>query len=364
MARCVTTGVVFVLVLFAFLRVVPAQQPAPNAQGRGAQPGAPSQPGVNPAGRGAQPPRESRVVRLDPAFDAIVPPGALIERVAGGFGFAEGPVWTSQGSLLFSDIPGNTIVRLMPNGESTPFRRPIYYGTAFRQGFHIGSNGLTLDKEGRVIIAEHGNRRVTRLESTGEMTVLADKYEGKRLNSPNDVVVKSDGAVYFTDPPYGLPRQNDDPAKEIAFSGIYRVKNGKVDLVSKDVPWPNGLGFSPDEKYLIVANSDPMRRVWMRFEVKPDGTLGQGSAFYTVPADGPAGIPDGLKLDAAGNLFGTGPGGVWIISPEGKALGRIEPPEVPANVAWGDDGKTLYMTARSSVYRIRLNTSGKQPCCP
>ena len=157
------TWMVFVLVLFAFMRVAPAQQPAPNVQGRGAPPGAPGQPGANPAARGAQAPRESRVVRLDPAFDAIVSPGALIERVAGGFGFAEGPVWTSQGSLLFSDIPGNTIFRLMPNGESTPFRRPIYYGTAFRQGFHIGSNGLTLDKEGRVIIAEHGNRRVTRL---------------------------------------------------------------------------------------------------------------------------------------------------------------------------------------------------------
>ena len=193
--------------------------------------------------------------------------------------------------------------------------------------------------------------------------MLADNYDGKRLNSPNDVVVKSDGAIYFTDPPYGLPGQNDDPAKEIPFSGVYRVKDGKVDLVSKDVPWPNGIGFSPDEKHLIVANSDPMRRVWMRFEVKPDGTLGPGSPFYTVPADGPGGIPDGLKLDVAGNLFGTGPGGVWIISPEGKALGRIEAPEVPANVAWGDDGKTLYMTARSSVYRIRLNTSGKQPCC-
>ena len=359
MPRRAIIGFVFMLFVVTFIPLVPAQQPqapapTPNAAGRGA---------ANPAGRGAQAPRESRVVRLDPGFDAIVPPGALIERVAGGFGFAEGPVWTKQGSLLFSDIPGNTIVRLMPNGESTPFRRPIYYGTDYRQGFHIGSNGLTLDKEGRVIIAEHGNRRVTRLEITGEITVVADKFEGKRLNSPNDVVVKSDGGVYFTDPPYGLPRQNDDPAKELPFSGIYKVKNGKVDLVSKDVPWPNGLGFSPDEKYLIVANSDPVRRVWFRFEVKPDGTLGTSTPLYTVPQDGPAGIPDGLKLDTNGNLYGTGPGGVWIISPEGKALGRIEPPEVPANVAWGDDGKTLYMTARSSVYRIRLNVSGKQPCC-
>jgi gluconolactonase len=141
------------------------------------------------------------------------------------------------------------------------------------------------------------------------------------------------------------------------------VKGGKVELMTKDVPWPNGLGFSPDEKSLIVANSDPMNRVWMRFEVKADGTLGQGLPFYTVPADGPPGIPDGLKVDTNGNLYGTGPAGVWIISPDGKALGRIEPPEVPANVGWGDDGKTLYMTARSSVYRIRLNATGKQPCC-
>ena len=348
----------FALALFMVIstQLVPAQQPA----GQRGQPGVPA---PAAAGRGAQAPRESRIVKLDPALDAIVPPGALLEKVAGGFGFAEGPVWTKQGSLLFSDIPGNTIVRLMPNGESTPFRRPIYYGTDYRQGFHIGSNGLTLDREGRVVIAEHGNRRITRLETTGELTVLADKYDGKRLNSPNDLVVKSDGAIYFTDPPYGLPRQNDDPAKEIPFSGIYRIANGRLGLVSKDVPWPNGIAFSPDEKSLIVANSDPMNRVWMRFEVKADGTLGAPTPFYTVPADGPPGIPDGLKVDANGNLFGTGPGGVWIISRDGKALGRIEPPEVPANVAWGDDGKTLYMTARSSVYRIRLTTSGKQPCC-
>lgn len=348
MARRAIAGSLAGLLLGVLMHAAPAQQPglAPP-----------------PGGRGAPPPREAKIVRLDPALDALVPQGALIERVATGFGFAEGPVWTRQGSLLFSDIPGNTIFRLTPNGEATPFRRPIYYGTDYRQGFHIGSNGLTLDKEGRVVIAEHGNRRITRLEVTGELTVLADKFEGKRLNSPNDVVVKSDGAVYFTDPPYGLPRQNDDPAKEIAFSGIYRIKAGKIDLLTKDIQWPNGIAFSPDEKSLIVANSDPMNRVWTRFEVKADGSLGPGTAFYTVPADGPPGIPDGLKIDSNGNLFGTGPAGVWVISPAGKPLGRIELPEVPANVAWGDDGKTLYMTARSSVYRIRLTTGGKQPCC-
>lgn len=351
MVRRVTIGLVFVMSLFTFIRAVPAQQ-----RGRGLTP-APNMPTY----------RTAQVVKLDPALDAIVPAGATIERVSGGSGFAEGPVWTRDGALLFSDIPGNAIIRLVPGGgtagETTVFRQPLYLGSGHRPGSHVGSNGLTLDKEGRLIIAEHGNRRITRLEANGQLTVLAEKYDGKRLNSPNDVVAKSDGSIYFTDPPYGLPRGNDDPAKELPFSGVYRIQNGKVDLLSKDVPWPNGLGFSPDEKSLIVANSDAMRRVWMRFEVKADGTLGPGAPFYTVPQDGPPGIPDGLKLDTRGNLFGTGPAGVWIISPEGKALGRIEAPEVPANVAWGDDGSTLYMTARTSVYRIRLTTTGKRPCC-
>jgi gluconolactonase len=316
-----------------------------------------------PPQRGAAPPREPKIVRIDPAFDAIAPANAQIEKVAGGFGFVEGPVWTRQGSLLLSDIPGNAIMRVGPAGQTSVFRQPIYYGTGYRQGFHIGSNGLTLDREGRVVIAEHGNRRVTRLEITGELTVLADKVEGKRLNSPNDVVVKSDGSIYFTDPPYGLPQQNTDPAKEIPYSGVYRIQNGKVELLTKDVQWPNGIGFSPDERFLYVANSDPMNRVWMRFPVQANGTLGAGAPFYTVPADGPGGIPDGLKLDTLGNLYGTGPGGIWVISPDGKLLGRFEPPEVAANVAWGDDGKTLYMTARTSLYRVRLNVGGKQPCC-
>jgi gluconolactonase len=315
------------------------------------------------AQRGPQPPREAKIIKVDPAFDAIVSATAPIERVATGFGFVEGPVWTRQGSLLFSDIPGNAIIRVTPAGVATPFRQPIYHGTNYRAGFHIGSNGLTLDREGRVIIAEHGNRRVTRLEVTGELTVLADKVDGKRLNSPNDVVVKSDGAIYFTDPPYGLPQQNTDPAKEIPYSGIYRILNGKVELLTKDVQWPNGIGFSPDERFLYVANSDAMNRFWMRFPVLPNGTLGPGSVFYTIPADAPGGIPDGLKLDTSGNLYGTGPNGVWIISPEGKLLGRLEVAETPANVAWGDDGKTLYMTARQSVYRIKLTAAGKLPCC-
>jgi gluconolactonase len=301
-----------------------------------------------------------RVVKLDPALDTIVPATAVIEKMAGGFGFAEGPVWSRDGALLFSDIPGNAIHRLKGTDISV-LRKPIFEGTDFKPGFHIGSNGLTLDREGRLIIAEHGNRRVTRLERNGQLTVLADKYEGKRLNSPNDLAIRSDGSMYFTDPPYGLPGQDKDPAKELPFSGVYRLADGKLQLLTNELTRPNGIAFSPDERYLYVANSDNAKRLWMRYEVRTDGTLGAGSVFYDLAAEPLRGIPDGLKVDTAGNLYGTGPGGVWIISPAGKALGRIEAPEVPANVAWGEDGKTLFLTARTSIYRVRLNASGRLP---
>ncbi|MCS7316367.1 MAG: SMP-30/gluconolactonase/LRE family protein, partial [Bryobacteraceae bacterium] len=182
------------------------------------------------------------------------------------------------------------------------------------------------------------------------------------LNSPNDAVFRSDGSLYFTDPPYGLPKQDQDPAKELPFCGIYRLADGKLQLLSKELTRPNGLAFSPDEKYLYVANSDAKRKIWMRFEVRPDGTLGASSVFYDVTNETAPGLPDGLKADRKGNVYATGPGGVWIFSPEGKHLGTIEPPEVPANCAWGDaDARTLYMTARSSIYRIRLNIPGIRP---
>ncbi len=304
-----------------------------------------------------------RIRRLDPALDAIVPPNAVIEKVAGGFAFTEGPVWLPDGSLLFSDIPNNAIHRWTPDGKVTVFRKPSGYdGTDAPPGASLGSNGLTLDRQGRLVICEHGNRRVTRLEKDGRLTVLADRFEGKRLNSPNDAVFRSDGSLYFTDPPYGLPKQDQDPAKELPFSGIYRLAGGKLQLLSKDLTRPNGLAFSPDEKYLYVANSDPQRKIWMRFEVRPDGTLGASTVFYDATADTAPGLPDGLKVDRKGNVYATGPGGVWIFSPQGKHLGTIEPPEVPANCAWGDpDAKTLYMTARTSVYRIRLNIPGIRP---
>jgi len=317
----------------------------------------------------AQPPLPpARVVVLDPAMTTLVAADAAIERWDYGYGFVEGPVWTKDGALLFSDIPGNAIIQTTANRVTTIFRKPSgYSGNDRRPGQHVGSNGLTVDRQGRVLVAEHGNRRVSRIDGNGRLTVLADKYDGKRLNSPNDVEVKSDGTIYFTDPPYGLPLQDKDPGKELPFSGVYRLKEGSsgntVELLTSELARPNGIAFSPDERFLILANSENDKRLWMRYELKADGTLNPGTLFLDVTAEKMAGIPDGLKIDLQGNVFATGPGGVWVISPQGKPLGRIELPELPANVAFGDDGRTLYMTARTSVYRVRLNVAGPRPCC-
>jgi gluconolactonase len=306
-----------------------------------------------------------KVDRKDPALDALIPADAKIEKLAGGFGFTEGPIWIKDGGyLLFSDIPNNVINKWTPDGKVVEFRKPSGYdGTDAPAGAFIGSNGLTLDKEGRLTICEHGNGRVTRLEKDGKLTVLAAKYQGKRLNSPNDAVYKSNGDLYFTDPPYGFVKLDDDPKKELKFNGIFRLKpDGKVDLLSKDQTKPNGIAFSPDEKVLYVANSDEKKKVWMRYDVKPDGTIANGKVFFDVTAETAEGLPDGMKIDQSGNLYCTGPSGVWIFSPEGKHLGTIQPPEVPANVHWGDaDGKTLYMTARTGLYRIKTSTTGIRP---
>jgi gluconolactonase len=303
------------------------------------------------------------VVRVDPALDQIVSETAQIEKIAGDFAFTEGPVWVRNGYLLFSDIPDNAIQKWTPDGKVSPFRKPSGYDkTDAPKGAFIGSNGLTLDREGRLVICEHGNGRVTRIEKDGKLTVLAAKYEGKRLNSPNDAVFKSDGSLYFTDPPYGFPKEDQDPKKELPFNGIYRIAGGALQLLSKELTRPNGLAFSPDEKYLYVANSDPARKIWMRFELKPDGTITNGRVFYDVTRRTEDGLPDGMKVDKHGNLYCTGPGGIWIFSPTAKHLGTIRPPETPANCAWGDDdGKTLYITARTGLYRIRLNVEGIRP---
>ena len=316
------------------------------------------------------------VVKADPALDQIVPTNAVIEKVASGFKFTEGPIWIHAGYLLFSDIPNNVIMKWTPDGKVSVLMKPSgYRGTAPFKGPEPGSNGLTLDKQGRLTIAEHANRRVTRREEDGKLTVLAERYEGKRLNSPNDVVYRSGGSLYFTDPPYGLPTQSDnDPQKELRFNGVFRIPDAlshppgappddaKLQLLIKDPTRPNGIALSPDEKYLYIAVSDPAKKIWMRYELKPDGTVANGKVFFDATSSTEAGSPDGMKVDQKGNVYGTGPGGVWIFSPQGKHLGTIKPPEVPANCNWGDaDGKTLYMTARTGLYRIRLKIAGVRP---
>jgi gluconolactonase len=303
------------------------------------------------------------VRRVDPAIDDIVPAGATIEKLASGFLFTEGPVWVPDGSLLFSDPNANTIYRWTPDGQVAVFRtKSGYAGADVAEYGQPGSNGITLDADGRVTINEHGNRRVVRIEKTGALTVLADHYEGRRLNSPNDLVYRSDGALFFTDPPFGLPKAFDDRRKELPFSGVFSLKDGALRLVARDLSGPNGLAFSPDERFLYVANWDEKKKVVMRYPVHPDATLGRGELFFDMtPAPGDDAL-DGLKVDVRGNLYVSGPGGLWILSAGGKHLGTIVGPEHPHNLAWGgEDGRTLYLSAQTGLYRIRLNMPGIRP---
>ncbi len=303
-----------------------------------------------------------RITRLDPAVNAIVPADAKVEKLAGGFQFLEGPVWVREGGyLLFSDPNANNIYRWTPNGEVSIYRtKSGYAGVNIGEYHQPGSNGLAMDGEGRVTIDQHGNRRVIRVERTGAITVLADRYEGKRLNSPNDLVYKSDGSVYFTDPPFGLPKVFGDPSKETPFSGVYRVKDGNVTLLTKELSGPNGLAFSPDEKTFYVDNWDPSRKVIMRYDVNADGTLSDGRVFFDITKTEPGDdCWDGIKVDQQGNLYAAGPKGIYILNVEGKLLGTISAPEHIANFAWGDeDSRALYITASTGLYRLRLNIPG------
>ena len=300
------------------------------------------------------------LVRVDPAFDALVPADAVIEKLADGYGFTEGPVWVRRGDpdpyLLFSDIPNNVIRKWSPTEGASDFLSPVFEGDP--DGRSVGSNGLLIDGEGRLILCEHGNRRISRIEADGSVTVLADRFEGKRLNSPNDAVYHSSGALYFTDPPYGLREGNDDPDKELDFNGIFRLSPDGTLTRLADQTAPNGIALAPDEGTLYVANSDGANKVWYAYDVLDDGTLGPGRVFYDANDAEAPGAADGMTIDRDGNLFATGPGGIWVISPDGTHLGSIQPDEVPANAGWGDDGNTLYMTGRTGLYRIRLNTGG------
>ena len=321
-------------------------------------------------------PTFGNIVSNDPRFDKIVG-DAKLEKLAEGFDWSEGPVWVPDHKvLLFSDIPPNRVMKWSPGDrKATVFMEPAGYTGPKKRGGEPGSNGLLLDPQGRLIQCEHGDRRVSRVDNFRELdpaagpygkdavkkTTLADKYQGKRLNSPNDAVLKSNGDLYFTDPPYGLEKNWDDPARELDFCGVYRLsKDGELTLLTKEMTRPNGIAFSPDEKTLYVAQSDPKKAVWMAFDVKPDGTIANGRVFYDASkwVNKRKGLPDGLKVDQDGILFTTGPGGVLVFAPDGTHLGTIETGEATANVGWGDDGSTLYITADMYLARIKLNTTG------
>ncbi len=311
------------------------------------------------------------VDRTDAALDEILPTKPKFEKVADGFAFTEGPVWidagspaiapdSSEGFLLFSDPNNNTIYRCSPEGDVQVYMaKSGYTGENIGEYHQPGSNGLTVDEQGRLTVCQHGNRRVVRIEKNGTVTVLADHFEGKRLNSPNDLVYRSDGTLFFTDPPFGLPKFHDDPRRELKVSGVFSVKDGNVNLVSTDFTGPNGLAFSPDEKFLYVGDWDDKKKVIFRYPVKTDATLGKGELFYDMTSAGGEDAIDGIKVDQRGDLFVSGPGGLWVLSPEGKHLGTLRGPEHPHNLAWGGaDRRTLYLAAQTGIYRIQLSVAG------
>ncbi len=303
------------------------------------------------------------IQRLDPEIDQLIPQEAVIEILANGFDWSEGPVWIPEGNyLLFSDIPLNSIFKWSSSDSIELYLKPSGYTGEHGRGGEEGSNGLVLDRQGRLVLCQHGDRRMavmnTPLDAPApDFITLAGQFEGKRLNSPNDAVYHSNGDLYFTDPPYGLEKGEDDPEKELDFQGVYLLKkDGTLVLLTTELSRPNGIGLSPDEKTLYVANSDPERAIWMAYNLNPDGTLGQGRVFYDVThlAGKEKGLPDGLKVHSSGALFATGPGGVFLFSPEGKHLGTIRTTEATANCAFDETESNLYITADMYLQRIRL----------
>jgi gluconolactonase len=313
-------------------------------------------------------PKPPGIERLDPALDRLVAADAVIEVLAGGYDWTEGPVWVKDGGyVLFSDIPPNQIHRWKEGEGAKLYLTPSGYTGSETRGGEVGSNGLILDREGRLLLAQHGDRRIARMEAPlsspqPKFTTLADRYDGKRFNSPNDLVLHSGGAIYFTDPAYGMEKQWDDPKREIPFAGVYRrATDGSVTLLTRDMTRPNGLAFSPDERRLYIAQSDQAAAIWRVFDVKADGTIDNSRVLFDATAMGKRrrGLPDGLKIDAEGNLFATGPGGVLVFSPDGKHLGTIQTGQATSNCAFGGaDGRTLYMTADDYLMRVALKTKG------
>lgn len=300
-----------------------------------------------------------KIERLDSQMDSLVPADSAIEIIATGFTWTEGPVWMGgeDGHLLFSDIPRNTIFKWEQSGKVSVFMSPSGYTGVTYYGLEPGSNGLFKDKSGRLAMCEHGDRRVSVLTENGGKLTVADRHNGKRFNSPNDGAVKSNGDIYFTDPPYGLPERFTDPRREIPYCGVYRVDTeGKVTLLTKSIERPNGIAFSPDEKTLYVAQSNPEQANWTKFPVAEDGTLGEGVEFYdaTERVGKEPGLPDGMTTDADGNLWASGPGGIYVFSPAGKLLGRLVTNERTSNCSFGANGY-LYMTVDSYLCRIKTN---------
>jgi gluconolactonase len=300
---------------------------------------------------------------LDKRFDALIAPDTKIEKIADDLKWSEGPLWDARTrSLLFSDIPRNVVMRWNADkGVSVFLERSGYTGAAPFTGKEPGSNGLTFDPQGRLTLCQHGDRRVSRREADGTMVALAVDFNGKKLNSPNDLVYDDRGNLYFTDPPYGLPGTFKDPTKELPFQGVYRVvKDGGIALASQELEAPNGLAFSPDYKTLYVANSQSNAAIWKAFPVRPDGSLGESRLFHdaTKLFKQGDGVPDGLKVDVHGNVFATGPGGVLVLTADGRLLGRILTGVPTANVAFGEDGATLFITANHRVLRLRTKTKG------
>ncbi|WP_455377229.1 SMP-30/gluconolactonase/LRE family protein [Petrachloros mirabilis] len=305
---------------------------------------------------------EVMITRLDPRFDQLVPRYATLEKIADGFTWVEGPVWHKQGGyLLFSDIPTNAVYRWKPGEGTTVFlKNSGYSGSILFAGKEPGSNGLTFDADGNLVICRHGDRQIGRLETDGTITPLATSYNGYKINSPNDLVFKSNGDLYFTDPPFGLPGVFDDTGKA-PVQGVYRVqKDGTVTRLIADIKAPNGIAFSPDEKTLYVSDVDPERAAWLAYDVKADGTVSNGRVLFDATRwrRDPFFGPDGFKVDEHGYIFGARPGGLSVIAPDGTLLGTIETGQPTSNVAWGEDGSTLFITGGSAVYRLHVSTSG------
>ncbi len=308
------------------------------------------------------------IERLDAQLDNIISPEATIEVLAEGFEWTEGPVWVPQGGfLLFSDIPQNSVFKWTEKDSISLYLKPAGSSGEAAAGEEPGSNGLLLDRSGKLVLCQHGDRQLARMEAPlaepkPVYTTIVSQYKGKRLNSPNDAVYLSNGQLYFTDPPYGLPGGADSPQKELDFQGVYRFEEGKntLTLLTKELSRPNGIGFSPDGKTMYVANSDPKKAIWMAYDVTSDGGIKNGRVFYdaTAQVSQAKGLPDGMTVHSEGYVFATGPGGVWIFNPEGKHLGTIKTGEATANCTFGNNESVLYITADMYLLRLRLKPEG------